>query len=355
MSTTSENSDIYQAVLNDIVDEELSHPEIETLLRNNSEQFDLMIVEYLTPVLFALSEHFKCPYITISSLELSTPITVLWETQPTPFFIPMCFFFPFWGEFEFQGEVFEYPVLLYGFYRNLAHDNSKEEALVKNISGERGTVFGGNNEKNQFRFEGYSFDERKALPKDICEFLDIGEQGVIYFSLGTNVKSHHVNGNLLRAVIETFEELPYKILWKFEMEVPMKSKNVKIMKWVPQQDVLHHKNVKLFITQGGAQSMEEAIFAGVPLLVIPFVSDQKMNAHKVEANGLGLTIDKNTVTKKIFEAHILEIMTNSSFKESVERQPNLGRRTNDRFGKKQYGGRENVIRHKGVKHFGTPA
>lgn len=59
--------------------------------------------------------------------------------------------------------------------------------------------------------------------------------------------------------METFAELPYKILWKFEDDqLEGKPNNIKTNKWLPQQDLLGHPNIKLFITQGGLQSLEEA-------------------------------------------------------------------------------------------------
>ncbi|KAJ8981307.1 hypothetical protein NQ317_004045 [Molorchus minor] len=50
-----ERISVYQAMLNEIVDEELSHPDVQTLLKNESEHFDLLLVEYLHPTLYAFS------------------------------------------------------------------------------------------------------------------------------------------------------------------------------------------------------------------------------------------------------------------------------------------------------------
>lgn len=42
-----------------------------------------------------------------------------------------------------------------------------------------------------------------------------------------------------KTIMEAFSELPFKILWKFESDdLPGKPENVKIAKWLPQQDVL---------------------------------------------------------------------------------------------------------------------
>lgn len=40
-------------------------------------------------------------------------------------------------------------------------------------------------------------------------------------------------------LLDTFSELPFKFLWKYEDEsLNNLPKNVKIAKWIPQQDVL---------------------------------------------------------------------------------------------------------------------
>jgi glucuronosyltransferase len=42
-----------------------------------------------------------------------------------------------------------------------------------------------------------------------------------------------------RVFIEAFSELPQKILWKWETDIlPGQPPNVKIGKWLPQQDIL---------------------------------------------------------------------------------------------------------------------
>lgn len=80
-------------------------------------------------------------------------------------------------------------------------------------------------------------------------FLNKSKHGVIYFSLGTNVKSNRVSPSMKTAILEAFKELPYDILWKYDIDLPEASKNVKIVRWAPQQDVLSKilKNILFFI------------------------------------------------------------------------------------------------------------
>lgn len=111
--------------------------------------------------------------------------------------------------------------------------------------------------------------------------------------------------------MEALSELPYKILWKYENDyMEDQPKNVKISKWLPQQDLLRHKNIKLFIMQGGLQSLEEAITNGVPLLTIPFFIDQFRNAKRLAELGVGRHLDFETLTKESLKSNILELIDN---------------------------------------------
>ena len=59
------------------------------------------------------------------------------------------------------------------------------------------------------------------------------------------------------------------------------SSNIKPVAWAPQSDVLGHPSVKAFITQGGINSLYEAMHNAVPVGVIPLVADQPFNLRQV--------------------------------------------------------------------------
>jgi UDP:flavonoid glycosyltransferase YjiC (YdhE family) len=75
--------------------------------------------------------------------------------------------------------------------------------------------------------------------QDLQTFLDEAEYGVIYFSLGSNVRSDRMPQEKRRAFLDAFSELPQRILWKWESDtLPGQPPNVKLGKWLPQQDIL---------------------------------------------------------------------------------------------------------------------
>lgn len=119
----------------------------------------------------------------------------------------------------------------------------------------------------------------KPLPEDLQTLLDNSPNGVIYFALGSNMRSDKLGNERLTNILEAFRKLPqYTILWKFEsntlpVEVP---KNVHIKAWMPQNDILAHPKVKLFITHCGLLSSQESIWHGVPMLGMPLNVDQFM-------------------------------------------------------------------------------
>ncbi|XP_072400621.1 UDP-glycosyltransferase UGT5-like isoform X7 [Diabrotica undecimpunctata] len=198
--------------------------------------------------------------------------------------------------------------------------------------------------------------ERKPLPKDIQEYLDSAPQGVVYFSLGSNVKSANLTEQVRKEIVAALGELPYKVLWKWETDyLPGKPDNVMTKKWCPQQDILAHPNIKVFVMQGGLQSIEEAITLEVPLVGMPFVTDQPSNIKRIVDLGLGVQVDYKTLTKDILKDAILEVAQNPKYKEEMKKARAILLDQPMKGVEKAVWWIEYVIRHKGAKHLRSPA
>lgn len=61
--------------------------------------------------------------------------------------------------------------------------------------------------------------------------------------------------------------------------------------------ITEHPNIKAFVTQGGLQSTDEAIDAGVPLVGIPLQADQWLNTEKYELYKIGITLEMENLTE----------------------------------------------------------
>jgi glucuronosyltransferase len=69
--------------------------------------------------------------------------------------------------------------------------------------------------------------------------MDEAKDGVIFFSLGSNVKSSKMSPEKVKEFLDAFAELSQRVLWKWETDsLPDQPKNVMLGKWLPQNDIL---------------------------------------------------------------------------------------------------------------------
>ncbi|KAL4716787.1 hypothetical protein ACJJTC_001943 [Scirpophaga incertulas] len=196
----------------------------------------------------------------------------------------------------------------------------------------------------------------KELPKDLKNYLDSSTKGVIYMSFGTNVAPSQLPSEKIKLFLKVFSELPYNVLWKWDQDdLPGKSKNIRVSKWLPQSDLLRHHNVKLFITQGGLQSTDEAITAGVPLIGIPMLGDQWYNVEHYTYHRIGLRLDMNVLTEDALRKAIYTILGDDSYRQNVIRLRNIVKDEPMKPLDRAVWWIEYVIRHGGAKHFRSPA
>lgn len=194
------------------------------------------------------------------------------------------------------------------------------------------------------------------LPQDLQKYLDEAKDGVIYFSLGSNLNSTDMPSEKRAAFLTVFSKLKQRVLWKWEADsLPNQPPNVMIRKWFPQADILAHKNVKLFITHGGLLSTLEAVDRGVPLLAIPVYGDQMLNAIRAETSGYAKKIIFPAVTAESLQTAVSEMLTNSSYR---ARAQELSRLFHDRPKsalEEAIYWTEYVIRHNGAHHLRSAA
>ena len=141
----------------------------------------------------------------------------------------------------------------------------------------------------------------KPLPNDIMEWLNSKkERSVIYISMGSNAG---VTLSMAKAFIEGTRYTEYSVMWslnKFSFHVidnvELEEQKYFVSSWIPQVNVLQHKSISMGIVHGGANGIHEALYFGVPLIVLPQFHDQFDWATEVENAGVGIKLLSHQVT-----------------------------------------------------------
>lgn len=98
-----------------------------------------------------------------------------------------------------------------------------------------------------------------------------------------------------------------------------------IRKWLPQNDILAHENVILFIAHGGVFGSMESIWHGVPLLVIPFFGDQHRHAMQATRSGYGKFLPFYDITNETLMNSVQEMLVNKTYLEKAKQVSSIFR------------------------------
>jgi len=195
----------------------------------------------------------------------------------------------------------------------------------------------------------------KPLPKELQEFLDGAKDGFILFSLGSVVRPEDMPEETRKAFLRVFSKLKQRVIWKWPLEMSDAPPNVKLLKWVPQQDVLAHPNIALFITHGGLLSTHEGIYHGVPMVHIPLFFDQDQNAKRAKDAGYGLTVEILDMKEENLDHVVNEILRNSKYRKNVREMSTVLRDQPETPQERGVFWVEYVMRHKGARHLRSAA
>lgn len=155
----------------------------------------------------------------------------------------------------------------------------------------------------------YSEDDSDLISRDMPN---------IYISFG----SIYNNGNVFRKIYEACKDLEYNFILNVGnyndlsafIDLP---DNWHVVSRINQISTL--KKVQLFISHGGANSVREAMYFGVPIIVMPAEGDTLCNAKDIEKCQVGKTISvsqldiiKSSVIKVLNDSEVLKNCNNIS-------------------------------------------
>ncbi|XP_031777616.1 UDP-glucuronosyltransferase 2C1-like [Nasonia vitripennis] len=170
-------------------------------------------------------------------------------------------------------------------------------------------------------------DDDTKLPEGVQQWLDDSVAGCIYFSFGSMVVIESFPKPMLKAFYDSFKDIaPMRVLWKIDKPQLLPDglpANVMTQKWFAQNQVLKHKNTKVFVTHGGLMSSQEAIQFGVPMVGIPIFGDQHQNVDVNVKRGISTKVTLSELMQETFTKAITELIRNPTYRKNSEKLKNL--------------------------------
>ncbi|XP_063834078.1 UDP-glucosyltransferase 2-like [Ostrinia nubilalis] len=379
LQRSTENDDIVSQIklifklVNDIIEKQLMSSEVRSVINENN-KYDLVIVEELAKQLTVLAHLFKAPLIQFSSFggtfdtysivgapihELLYPSVVrqkLYNLTMWDKVTELAKFYQMQYYYDTQLLEEENAMLkrVFGDVPSINELSNNVDLLFLNIH----PIWEGSRPvpPNVIHIHGIHEKPQRDLPNDLKTYLDSSKHGVIYISYGTNVKPSLLPPEKIKIMVNVMSKLKYDVLWKWDKEdMEGKSENIKLAKWLPQSDLLRHPNIKLFITQGGLQSTDEAINAGVPLIGIPMLADQWYNVEKYVHHKIGLKVHMDTMTEESLRETVKKVTKDQSYRQNIVRLRSLMKDQRDTPLERAVWWTEYVLRHSGARHLRSPS
>ncbi|XP_050556290.1 UDP-glucosyltransferase 2 isoform X2 [Spodoptera frugiperda] len=362
----------------------LNHENVKKLLEDPNERFDVIIADLIESEVYAgFSVLYNCPMVWLYSMGAHWQVLRLIDVASNPAYDPD-YLSPNMPPFTFAQRVEELWSRIYWQYLKTFYTQPEERKIYEAVFGplvaKRGrtlpdyedVIFNASlilaNEHDatlnrastpqNFKYIGGCHIEEpvKPLPKDLQDLIDNSKNGVIYFSMGSVLQSKSLPKELVTELLQMFGEFKQTVIWKFEdnslVNVP---KNVRIVNWAPQQSILAHPNVRMFISHGGQLSSLETIHFGKPIIGVPVFFDQYTNIYKAVQNGYALKVPFSQNLPKDLKPAINLMLTDDRY---ANKAKELSALYHDRLtapGAVFLHWVEYVVRTRGAHHLRSPA
>ncbi|XP_071806950.1 UDP-glucuronosyltransferase 2C1-like [Asterias amurensis] len=168
-------------------------------------------------------------------------------------------------------------------------------------------------------FQDLPTSPEQEIPQDIQDFLDtVGDEGAVLFSLGSHV--NEMEAMQAQLFSDGFARLPQRVLWQFTGNTSYVrfGNNTKLVKWMPQKQLMNHPKVKAFVNHGGLLGVLEAGWYGLPMVGIPLFGNHFDNMERVVAKGMGLKLEVSSMTHYDLYEAVTRVITEPRFRERAQ-------------------------------------
>ncbi|MCR8842312.1 glycosyl transferase [Paenibacillus sp. SC116] len=169
-----------------------------------------------------------------------------------------------------------------------------------------------------FYFAGTSVVPRKDAPNfPLDQLLDPHKQ-TVYIAMGTILNRDLA---FYKLCFDAFQDLPIQFILSSGKDTDMEPladcipSNFIVRPYIPQLEVLERADA--FVTHAGMNSVSEALYYNVPMVMIPLTSDQPLVSNRVQELGAGITLDHHTLTAEVLREALMQVLGDSSFKQQA--------------------------------------
>lgn len=161
--------------------------------------------------------------------------------------------------------------------------------------------------------------EQFTVPNHQIPF-DAMKKPIIYISIGSILSSK----KFCKKCIKAFGNKELSVILNTGRVNPETLGNIPSNIWtysfVPQLEVLQHTD--LFITHGGMNSVNESMYYGVPMLVMPIINDQPVNAEQVEKLKLGKESRAFFISATALYKQAMDVLSDQEIKKELKNMEN---------------------------------
>jgi len=159
----------------------------------------------------------------------------------------------------------------------------------------------------------------KPLSGDLEDFLSVSKDGAILVSFGSFID--FAMPEVVRKFCDAFTDRRnhLRVIWntKHAKVCSGDDGRIKLMPWIPQNDLLADPRVHMFISHGGLNSVIESVYHAKPLIIFPLHADQPSNAAAAEAKGLAIRVDIGDFTSETLLSNIDKVLHDPTYKRNA--------------------------------------